>query len=120
MGGLDGPPKPPLRSSRPGEAATLLDLAPGDMGRPRRAPQAPLTLVASRRSRDAPRSRARRHGGPSTGPPNPPTLVAPRRSRDAPRVRAFLERARTDDPGSVTSRRSPARARRVAARLHST
>jgi hypothetical protein len=25
MGGLDGPPKPPLRSERPGEAVALLE-----------------------------------------------------------------------------------------------
>src|SRR5262245_19371135 len=52
MGGLDGPPKPPLRSSRLGGAAALLDHARG----PRDGTQPPR-LVAPRRSRGAPRTR---------------------------------------------------------------
>src|SRR2546422_1895677 len=47
--------------------------APCDMGGPEMAPQTPRALVAPRRSRGAPRSRACTRG-PRNGPPNPPAL----------------------------------------------
>src|SRR6266545_4182008 len=50
------------------------------------APQTPPALGTSRRSRDAPRSRARAGGRERA--PRPPALGWSRRSRDAPRSRA--------------------------------
>src|SRR5207247_5170162 len=85
-GGPEWPPKPPNRSSRPGEAVARLDRptarrapakpwrasTPARSSRPGEAVARldPRTLVAPRRSRGAPR---------------PQPLVAPRRSRGAPR-----------------------------------
>src|SRR5919106_1302508 len=81
MGARYGP-QPPTRSSRPGQAVTLLGHPPTPGG-PDMAPT-PHTFVASRPSRDAPRSPAH-SGGPRDGPQNPHTFVASRLSRDAPR-----------------------------------
>src|SRR5919106_1544292 len=68
MGARYGP-QPPTRSSRPGQAVTLLGHPPTPGG-PDMAPS-PHTFVASRPSLDAPRSPAH-SGGPRDGP-QPPT-----------------------------------------------
>src|SRR5262245_38994629 len=67
MGGLERAPQAPRRSSRPGGAVALLDVAltPG----PRKGLQAPA-LVAPRPSRRAPRCRT--YPGAPNGPPKPP------------------------------------------------
>src|SRR5437773_1546900 len=75
MGGLEGPPKPPKRSGRPGEAVAPLDArGPPHPGSPPPAgpPQPP--------QRSGPPGQA---GAPpdARGPPTPPTLGSPRRSR---------------------------------------
>src|SRR5262245_53086 len=84
-GGPEMAPQTPKRSSRPGEAGSLLGRARG-LGAQKWPPN-PQTLVAPRQSRVAPRARAW-PGGPEMAP-NPQTLVAPRRSRVAPRARAW-------------------------------
>src|SRR5207247_7813951 len=91
MGGLEGPPKPPKRSGRPGEAVAPLDA---------RGPPTPPTLGPPRRSRGVPRRAGPRNPpharvapaqpwGPRTwgapdGPPTPQTLRAPRADPAAP------------------------------------
>src|SRR5262245_63274672 len=69
-------PQTPRRSARSGGAVSRLEIARGD-GAPR-WPAKPPAFGALRRSRVAPRDRARRWG-PEMAPPNPPAFGAPRR-----------------------------------------
>src|SRR5438046_6543922 len=122
MGGLEGPPKPPKRSGRPGEAVAPLDA---------RGPPTPPTLGSPRRSRGAPRRAGppkppKRSGRPgeavapldARGPPTPQTFGAPGVNPGAPLPPPSIRRAGAVVPSrhEIDRLRDHRRVRALAAR----